>query len=480
MASVVDTLITEYKLDSKGYTSNAADVVTSTNKMGGAVNGLKAGLTAGLGIATAFAGAIAAAVGAFVAVGAQAARAAADFDALVKSLEAVVGGSKRAAEALAVLREIARAPGIGLKEAIGGFTGLVNAGLSPGFATRALREFANANAKAGGGPEQFAGIIRQVSQMATKPFLQGEELSTLTENGIPAYRLIKDIFGTSDTEELKKRGIGSAQVLTALVAALEKTERVAGGAKNSFDNLGDAWDYAMVTMGQAVNESIMPMVNALADLIDVAARAGVLKSLAETFMSMFRIDELAAEKPKDLFLDILETVVVLGAQVSNVINNLKGLFNALAIAGGAFFDQFAQAVKFLGGGAQLDPIEQGKNFRKLAADQLAIQEKKDAQGPQGLPAWLQDAAGAAGKAGKGGSSPWLTDAIAAGMAGANDQTVSEMQTQTGYLAEITAIQKRQFDLLQGSLGGGSVGRVGIAAREMVDIRRRSRPAMVPG
>lgn len=459
MASVVDTLITEYKLDSKGYTSNAADVVTSTNKMGGAVNGLKAGLMAGLGIATAFAGAIAAAVAAFVAVGAQAARAAADFDALVKSLEAVVGGSKRAAEALVVLREIARAPGIGLKEAIGGFTGLVNAGLSPGFAARALREFANANAKAGGGPEQFAGIIRQVSQMATKPFLQGEELSTLTENGIPAYRLIKDIFGTSDTEELKKRGIGSAQVLTALVAALEKTERVAGGAKNSFDNLGDAWDYAMVTMGQAVNESIMPMVNALAELVDVASRAGVFKSLAETFLSMFRIDEVMAQNPRDLFLDILQTAVTLGAQVANVINNLKGLFDLLKIGLGPIVP-LAEAMARAMGGAQLDPIAMGKNFRRLAEMQLDAQEAKDRKGPGSVPGWLKDS-------------------FMSGMDAASP-AVAELQTQTGYLAEITAIQKRQLQLQEGALGGGSVGRVGIAAREMVDIRRRSRPAMVPG
>lgn len=327
--AVVDRLETIFSLRDN-YTSGANKATAATKRLAdaqriaattnksfqGSISGLGASMSSSFAAISAGAAKIGGAITAIAAVPAAFAAAeialfslakgvstkAAEFDALEKSLIAVEGGSKAAGIEMKRLLAIAQGPGLGQQETIAGYAQLRNAGLTQQLAERLIRELGNANARAGGGPQQLAGILRQISQAASKPYLQGEELSTLTENGIPAYKIVKDALGTSDTAELKAKGITSVQVLEAIAASLEKTERVAGGTKNSFDNLMDTISMAQVSIGRGVNETWGPFADELNSVIAAADKGGVFTELGRSITEALSMDDVTT---KEALINIL-------------------------------------------------------------------------------------------------------------------------------------------------------------------------------
>lgn len=241
------------------------------------------GLRYGFNVASSAATALLAVDTALIAAGVTASKKAAEFESLTLALAAVDGGASAAEESLKRLRDIARGPGLGVSEAVGAYAGLVRNGLDRELAMSLTRELGNAVARSGGGKELLGRAGLALGQMATRPFAQGQELNQLTEAGIPAYKMLSDQFGTADTEELKRRGVSSAAVLSAFNEQMSKTERVAGGAKNAFENLEDSWDQLQVQLGTGINEVLVPGVNSLAKEIDKLADTGELKAFGKTF-----------------------------------------------------------------------------------------------------------------------------------------------------------------------------------------------------
>lgn len=291
MATVVDKLVTVVDLDTKRFTAGANQVKSDARGVVGAMDGLKSGGAGSIfspQVPLAMVGAMAALTAGIGGVGLEASRRAADFESLVAALTAVEGSGAKAAESLRRLREIALGPGLGVQEALTTYSGLRRAGIETELAMRMTRELGNQVAMSGGGKEVLDRVGRAAGQIATKPFLQGEELLQLTEAGLPAYKMVKDIFGTSDTEDLKRRGVSATQVLVALTEAMEKMPRVAGGARNSFDNLSDAIDQAWVSIGTGINAGgFAKFMDDLAKSITKLTSTGVLESLGDNLYQMF-------------------------------------------------------------------------------------------------------------------------------------------------------------------------------------------------
>jgi tape measure domain-containing protein len=319
---VVEEFITKHVLEDK--------VSGPAGKVRGAFKDLAAGADHAKRIVSAFATAYMAVTTAAAATGFVMMKEAAEYDALVAALTAVEGSADAAAAALKRVREIARGPGLGLEEAISGYTALRRSGLSQSMSERMLREFGNANAMSGGGKAELDRVLTAVAQISTKPFLQGDELEQLSSSGVPAYKLVKDIFGTSDTEELKKQGIDSQQVLAALVAELEKMPRVAGGAKNSFDNVGDALKAAGVAGGQALNEAFLPFADEFAKSLEGLAEDGIIKSAFETIAQSVSDIVGPADEVDSILLDVMENMVVASEMWRNVTLNIKGAAEGIA------------------------------------------------------------------------------------------------------------------------------------------------------
>lgn len=281
-----------------------------------------------MGAGKAFLGTIAALEAAIIGVGYAASKKGAEFEALENSLIAVEGSAKRASKAMEELRDIAKGPGLGVTEAIQTFAGLRRGGIDSGLSMSLTREIGNAIAMSGGGREQLGRAGLALGQIAMKGGVQGDELLQLSEAGIPAHRLLKEAFGTADGGELKKRGIDATKALEALTEGLAKLPRVTGGAKNSFENLSDAFDYGMAQMGKGINAGVLPFVNDITKALDDINEGGLLKGFGELLGKQF-VDTLetitGGQELQGVIEEVGVGVLAVGYAIQNFSENVKAM-----------------------------------------------------------------------------------------------------------------------------------------------------------
>lgn len=333
-------------------------------------------LNAGMGAAKAFIGTLAAIDVAIVGFGVAASQKAASFDALVMSLNAVEGSAKKAERSIAALREIAKGPGLGVESAIETYSGLRRGGLESGFAMDFTKNLGNAIAFTGGGKEELGRIAIALNQIAISPTLRGQDVMQLAQARLPVYNALKSAFGTGDTAELDKMGVSSADALKAINAELAKLPKVAGGAKNTFENLTDALNYGMVQIGQGINAGIMPYVMDFIGAIEKVSEDGSLKdfgsALAETFTTVLDSISGSGATAQEVIDDAMRGMLTLSYASRNFImqlGNLWEIFKALVpgadIIGGKGVSGISPLEE---ANFTMDAIVKGRADRKLAAE----------------------------------------------------------------------------------------------------------------
>ncbi|MBL8059556.1 MAG: tape measure protein [Chthonomonas sp.] len=278
--SVVDVLETEFKL-SGNYVRESERIKAATAGIGEKLDKLNktqliGGLTRSMAVA---AGALGAAV---VALSANAMRDSAHFDSIIKGLDAIEGGADRARRSVEELKKIAKAPGIGFEEAVTGYSGLRRGGVETSMSMALIREIGNANAMAGGSTEKFDRMMYALTEIAIQGKLQGDELRQLMEAGLPVGKMLKEEFGVGDAEALKKLGLSSDEIFAGLLNQLRKLPRAAGGFQNVLDNLGDSFKFASISVGEGLNEGLMPMLNDFGSEIARLTEDGTLKELGSS------------------------------------------------------------------------------------------------------------------------------------------------------------------------------------------------------
>jgi tape measure domain-containing protein len=224
------------------------------------------------------------------ALGTAAIKAAVDMDSLKRGLRAVAGSSQETERQLVRLREVAKLPGLGFKEAIQGATTLQAAGLSANMAERALKGFGNALATVGKGKADLDGVIRALSQIESKGKITAEEINQLAER-VPQIRVIlKEAFGTADTEVLQKAKIGTKEFFDAVIGSLEKMPKVVGGAQNSFENFSDSAQQALAKIGDVFLPAVTKALDAISPILEkIAAGFADLPGPAQTALGMLAI-----------------------------------------------------------------------------------------------------------------------------------------------------------------------------------------------
>lgn len=207
-----------------------------------------------------------------IGLGTAAIKAYADLQALELGIEAVAGSASYAAKQMEDLKEIAKLPGLGLKEAAKGSVGLQAIGYSAGNAEKILSEFGNAIATVGKGRVEFERAIYGVQQLANTDFPLGEDLNIIKDALPQVATLLKAAFGTSRTEDLQKLKISSKQVMDVIVDGLGKLPRVSGGVKNAFENLKDSMQQNLARIGELIDKNfdISGIINKLTGLIETA------------------------------------------------------------------------------------------------------------------------------------------------------------------------------------------------------------------
>jgi tape measure domain-containing protein len=403
MAIATDRLHTIVTLDAGNYQANSAKVVAATAKMkaagvgdGRALSGIGSFATAGLGalstVATVAAAGLAASAVAIGGLGAASLQAYGNLERLALGLNAVEGSAEIAAQRMAELRDLAKAPGLGFSEAVGAFGMLRNAGASAGFSQEIIKELANANARGGGDSATFARIMQAVAQSLNSPFLQGDEMRQFRENRLPVDAALKSRFGTSDSEQLSKQGVTSAMAIQAIVEEFSKMPRVAGGLTTALENMTDTVNMSLAEIGKGLAPGVMRIVDDISlsfakltdsGVLDLFGRnlsrvgnevsgaftnAGGGKSLAEIM-----IDVGAAAIDLFTILGTIATGFISVAGSIPILGKLMPIMSALSGGAGATFK--AEAMALLAQGGVNKPIDVGE-WSKVADTPNPVQQRQ--------------------------------------------------------------------------------------------------------
>lgn len=225
------------------------------SQIGSALSGLGLGLSATLTAPLAL-------------LGKSAVSAARDMDSLQRGMVAVSGSAAAASAEMTKLREVAKLPGLGFKEAIQGSINLQAAGISAELARRSLSAFGNALATVGKGKAELDGVNLALSQIVSKGKVSAEEINQIAERVPQIRKIMQQAFGTADTEKLQKANVNSLDFIRRIVTELEKLPKVTGGAQNSFENLADTAEQALVPLGNALLRFIVPAIDRLTPVIE--------------------------------------------------------------------------------------------------------------------------------------------------------------------------------------------------------------------
>ena len=191
-----------------------------------------------------------------IGVGAAALKSFADMEKLQNGLIAIMGSSEGAAIELEKLRKVAENPGLALPEVVKASASLQSVGMSADAARETITQFGNAVARAGGGAEQFDGVVLALSQISAVGKVTQEDLNQIKERLPEFARVMKEEFGVVTAEGIRELGISSEEFIQRSVGALAKLERAQGGLGNTFDNLKDNVTASLAEFGKAINESL--------------------------------------------------------------------------------------------------------------------------------------------------------------------------------------------------------------------------------
>ena len=191
-----------------------------------------------------------------IGLGTAALKSFADMEKLQNGLTAIMGSSQDAAIEMEKLRKVAENPGLALPEVVKASSTLQSVGMNADAARETITQFGNAVARAGGGAEQFDGVVLALSQISAVGKVTQEDLNQIKERLPEFARVMKEEFGVVTAEGIRELGISSEEFIKRSVGALGELERANGGLGNTFDNLKDNVGASLAELGKAINESL--------------------------------------------------------------------------------------------------------------------------------------------------------------------------------------------------------------------------------
>ena len=191
-----------------------------------------------------------------IGLGTAALKSFADMEKLQNGLTAIMGSSQDAAIEMEKLRKVAENPGLALPEVVKASSSLQSVGMNADAARETITQFGNAVARAGGGAEQFDGVVLALSQISAVGKVTQEDLNQIKERLPEFARVMKEEFGVVTAEGIRELGISSEEFIKRSVGALGELERANGGLGNTFDNLKDNVGASLAELGKAINESL--------------------------------------------------------------------------------------------------------------------------------------------------------------------------------------------------------------------------------
>ncbi|HET6495310.1 MAG TPA: hypothetical protein VFH61_08110, partial [Thermoleophilia bacterium] len=193
---------------------------------------------------------------AFIAIGVASARAgimiAAQRDAQIRGLAALMGSLELAQKHFEELQVLAKLPGVGLEQALLLSNRLQAAGKSAEFAKRSIMAFGNAIALAGQDASVLPLIAKGLTDIASSPIVKQQDLYQLLNNIPILGKTIIDLYGSLQSSEINKQIGSTAEFLEDLLGALERAPKAADTFANTLFNLGMTWQNIEAEFGAGV------------------------------------------------------------------------------------------------------------------------------------------------------------------------------------------------------------------------------------
>ena len=188
-------------------------------------------------------------------VGGAALKAFADIEKFENGLASMMGSAEAAEKELEKLKEVAKAPGLDLTQAVKGSVRLQSVGIAAEQARKVLSETGNAIALVGGSSDDLDGVTLALQQIGSKGKVFAEEINQINER-LPQIRAaMKAAFGTANTEDIQAMGISAEQFIQGITVELGKLPRAVGGMSNSFNNARQAVVQSLSTIGESLEKN---------------------------------------------------------------------------------------------------------------------------------------------------------------------------------------------------------------------------------
>lgn len=466
--------------------------------IGSVVQGITSLVTKIVGFISSAAGAIAKFAGAIVATltaafatfATSAIKAAAEMEAMRMGLTAVSGSAAEASAQIERLRDVAKIPGLGFREAVQGSIALQAAGFSARLAEAALIGFGNALATVGKGKADLDGVMLALTQIAAKGQIMGQEINQIAERVPQIRQVMLKAFGTASGEAIEKLGIGAKEFVALVTRELLKLPMVTSGAKNTFENLADVWDQLKMRAGEVFSRTVIPLLTQVADWGERLVASGVIETIAEGFRGLFAgVDGNAITGFLTNVVAVISNIPALieaiGATLRSVIQSVVTWVMGVIQKIGEWLTKFGNSQKGKWReGSILDRV--GSGARSLGSIMTEFGENPEKTfGQSDLGRGISDiwqrlsdrvAGSRAGIEAAMGAGGGKKDLIADTRA-ALDAELAAMD-ETGLLAEIAAntaatAKNTAPDLRRTALGGNDLGRI-ISERELAGIRAGAR------
>jgi len=247
--------------------------------------------------------------GAIIALGKQALNTVVDLDRLERGMTTLEGSSAAASIRLEQLREDARLPGLDFEQAVKGDIRLRAVGISADLSRRAMIEMGNALSLAGGTAADLDGVLLALTQIASKGKVSAEEINQIAERVPQVRAVMKDIFGTADTEVLQKMNIEANVFIEKLVGGFGQLSRAKGGLDEDLTDIASSIKMIIAEGAGPIVKELIPTFRAMAT--SVAENKAKFRELGEEigrvgelFGYLVKVSEM---KPGEFFKEVMGT-----------------------------------------------------------------------------------------------------------------------------------------------------------------------------
>ena len=151
------------------------------------------------------------------------------FEKYKRQLALVTGGIESANKKFKELQKVALQPGMDLASTVDAQIRLQTMGYTAEEATGHIQTLGKNVAAFGGGGEEMKGVIMAFSQISSKGKVFAEEINQIAERLPTVRNLMKQAFGTSNTEELQKMGISAKEFTDKMLNGMANAQPVAAG-----------------------------------------------------------------------------------------------------------------------------------------------------------------------------------------------------------------------------------------------------------